>query len=187
MQTEQIKADPRTGLLSGANFKQSPHFDERPEGEEIDLIVIHSISLPPGEFGSRDIEDFFCGKLDFTRHPDYKNIAHLKVASHLLIRRSGEVVQFVPFSRRAWHAGESSFEGRTGCNDFSIGIELEGVDERPYTEIQYKQLVEIVKALMVHYPKLTAERIVGHSDVSPGRKTDPGPGFDWAYFKGKLT
>jgi AmpD protein len=150
------------------------------------MIVIHGISLPPGEFGSNAVEAFFCGHLDTTTHSYYSDIAHLKVSSHLFIKRTGEVIQFVPFTRRAWHAGESFFQGKTRCNDFSIGIELEGTDEIPYDDRQYEALGKIVPLLMQAYPAITRERIVGHQDIAPGRKTDPGPAFDWKYLQGLL-
>lgn len=176
--------DPNSGLLDSITYKPSPHCDARTA--PIDMIVIHGISLPPGEFGSDSIEQFFCGKLDFTSHPYFATIAHLKVSSHLLIKRSGEIIQFVPFTQRAWHAGESFFQGKTRCNDFSIGIELEGTDELTYDPLQYTQLINVIRLLMQHYPLITHDRIVGHDDIAPGRKTDPGPAFDWAYLKGRL-
>lgn len=150
------------------------------------MIVVHGISLPPGEFGSKAVEDFFTGHLDSSLHPYFATIQTLKVSSHLFIKRTGEIIQFVPFNRRAWHAGESSFQGRTRCNDFSIGIELEGTDTTPYEIKQYEQLVRVIRILMQAYPAITADRIVGHVDIAPGRKTDPGPYFDWNYLKGRL-
>ena len=185
--TTRMKVDPQTGLLIGAVFRLSPHADDRPAGLPIDLVVIHGISLPPGEFGSDAVEAFFCGRLDASSHPYYREIGHLQVSAHLFIRRTGEIVQFVPFNRRAWHAGESSFHGRTRCNDFSIGIELEGTDEVPYTSMQYDQLANVIDALRQTYPAISGENIVGHSDIAPGRKTDPGSSFDWHYLRGKLT
>lgn len=166
------------GLLKAAHYAPSVHCDERPDAA-IDMIVIHNISLPPGEFGTGVVEKFFCSKLDFSEHPYFSDIAELKVSSHLFIDRQGKITQFVPFHQRAWHAGKSFFQGRERCNDFSIGIELEGTDSVPYEEIQYKQLVKVIQALMTAYPDITRERIVGHSDIAPGRKTDPGPVFDW--------
>lgn len=180
------KMDIQQGLLASARYCPSSHHNERPDGMPIDMIVIHGISLPPGEFGSNAIEEFFCGKLDMSLSPYYETIAHLKVSSHLLIKRTGEILQFVPFHKRAWHAGESFFDGKSGCNDFSIGIELEGTDEIPYTTSQYEVLAKVVRALMDAYPGITKERIVGHSDIAPSRKTDPGPVFDWKYLKGTL-
>jgi AmpD protein len=142
--------------------------------------VIHAISLPAGEFGGPWIDDLFCNRLAADAHPDFPAICGLSVSAHALIRRDGEVVQYVPFHQRAWHAGESSFQGRTRCNDFSIGIELEGCDEQPFEAIQYQRLAQLCRALMAIYPAITPQRITGHSDIAPGRKTDPGPHFDWA-------
>jgi AmpD protein len=176
-----------TNLLEPILYQPSPHFDERPNDSLIDMIVVHGISLPPGEFGSDAILAFFCGKLDFTSHPSFADIAGLRVSAHLLIRRSGEIIQFVPFHQRAWHAGESYFQGKTRCNDFSIGIELEGTDVIPYEAIQYQQLANVVTLLRQAYPSITPDRIVGHVDIAPGRKTDPGPAFDRVYLKGILT
>ena len=173
-------------LLEPAIYRPSPHHDERPLDMPVDLLVVHGISLPPGEFGTNVIEPFFCGQLDFSEYPALADIAHLRVAAHLLIKRTGEVVQFVPFSKRAWHAGESSFQGRSRCNDFSIGIELEGTDDIPYEDVQYQQLGRVIQAIMQAYPQITHDRVVGHADIAPGRKTDPGSAFDWAYLKGML-
>jgi N-acetyl-anhydromuramoyl-L-alanine amidase len=178
--------NPQTGLVEPVQFRPSPFFDARPVDTLIDMIVIHGISLPPGEFGGNDIEAFFCGKLNTSRHPFYASIAHLNVSAHLLIKRCGEMVQFVPFHARAWHAGESSFYGRTRCNDFSIGIELEGTDTIRYEQQQYDQLGKTIRLLMQAYPTIAHNRIVGHAEIAPGRKTDPGPVFDWEYLKGKL-
>ena len=145
--------------------------------------MIHGISLPPGEFGGSGIDELFTNTLDPEEHPYYQEIHELRVSSHLLIRRDGEIVQYVPFHQRAWHAGESCFQGRHRCNDFSIGIELQGVDDQPYTGIQYKQLAEIVAMIMSHYPGVSEQRITGHADISPQRKTDPGEAFDWVLFR----
>jgi AmpD protein len=161
----------------------SPFCDERPAADDISLLVIHGISLPPGEFGGPWIERLFLGTLPADRHPYFSGIAGLKVSSHLLIRRNGEAVQFVPFHLRAWHAGVSCFRGRERCNDYSIGIELEGTDALPYAEAQYQRLGEIVPALREAYPAVTPERVVGHCHIAPGRKTDPGPAFDWSRLK----
>lgn len=171
------------GLLQGAPFKRSPHHDSRPKPLNIDLIVIHGISLPPGQFDQNMIEHFFCGHLDPALHPYFATITHLKVSPHLLISRRGEITQFVPFLQRAWHAGTSAFQGREHCNDFSIGIELEGADHIPYEKTQYETLASIIQVLMKTYPDIKPERIVGHSDIAPLRKTDPGPAFDWTYLK----
>jgi AmpD protein len=181
-----LKANATTGLLEPAHYQLSPHHDERPRDAVIDMIVIHNISLPPGQFGGGEIERFFAGTLDAAAHPYFAEIAHLRVSSHLLIKRTGEVVQFVPFSKRAWHAGESFFHGKTRCNDFSIGIELEGTDDLPYEEAQYLRLSSVIRALLESYPLIARERIVGHVDIAPVRKTDPGPAFDWDYLKGML-
>jgi len=175
--------DKATGLMQGARYVASPHCDARPGGTAVDLLVIHGISLPPGEFGGPWIEQLFLGKLPVDAHPYFASIAALKVASHLLIRRDGELLQFVPFHKRAWHAGASSFQGREACNDFSVGVELEGTDDVAYEPAQYTRLATVTHALMRAYPGIASSRIVGHSDVAPGRKTDPGPAFDWARYR----
>ncbi len=167
------------GWLLNAKRLVSPHFNERPSGETISLLVIHNISLPAGCFGLPYIADLFLGRLDCTAHPSFDSLHGVRVSAHCLIRRDGEVIQFVPFDKRAWHAGVSEFAGRDNCNDFSIGIELEGTDTEPYTKQQYASLASLSKALCRHYPAITAERIVGHCDIAPGRKTDPGESFDW--------
>ncbi len=169
------------GLLLAADYIPSPHCDQRPENMPIDMLVIHNISLPPGQFGSDDVKNFFCGTLDSTHHPYFATIATLRVSAHLFIRRTGDIIQFVPFQKRAWHAGQSYFQGRERCNDFSIGIELEGTDDLPYEKIQYEKLASIIPVLLQTYPEMKREHIVGHSDIAPGRKTDPGPVFDWNY------
>ncbi len=174
-----LRLDPSTGLLDGARHVASPNCDARPTDCGISLLVIHNISLPPGEFGGPHIESLFLNTLDANAHPYFAAICGMQVSAHLLIRRSGEIVQFVPLHLRAWHAGESRFEGRTACNDFSIGIELEGSDDQPYEPAQYAVLAEVARTLMAAYPGITAQHIVGHSDIAPGRKTDPGPSFDW--------
>lgn len=158
----------------------SPNYNERPPGTEISLLVIHGISLPPGKFGGNAIHDLFMNQLNTILFPHLKD---LRVSTHLLIRRSGEVIQYVPFHKRAWHAGKSSFQGRSECNDFSIGIELEGADDVPYDERQYQALREQILRIRTIYPAITTDRIVGHSDIAPGRKTDPGPAFDWKKLK----
>jgi N-acetyl-anhydromuramoyl-L-alanine amidase len=186
MKTPLLTINTQKGLLTEATFYPSPHQDDRPLESAIDMIVIHGISLPPGEFGSSAILEFFGGKLDPTAHPYFAEIAHLQVSAHLLVRRDGEIIQFVPFTKRAWHAGESSFQGKTRCNDFSIGIELEGTDHFPYDKRQYQQLSNVIKLLMKAYPAITPARIVGHETVAPQRKTDPGPAFDWLYLKGMM-
>ncbi|MES9850837.1 MAG: 1,6-anhydro-N-acetylmuramyl-L-alanine amidase AmpD [Candidatus Thiodiazotropha sp. L084R] len=170
------------GLLKRAVYRGSANQDERPPDTEIDLLVIHSISLPPGEFGGSWIDSLFMNCLDAGAHPFFQEIKELRVSIHLLIRRDGSLVQYVPFHNRAWHAGESSFCGQQRCNDFSIGIELEGCDDKPFTEEQYQSLAEATTQIMNSYPSITQERITGHADISPGRKTDPGPLFDWDYY-----
>ena len=174
------------GWLRDAAHVPSPNHNLRPENTQVDLLVIHNISLPPGEFGSGYVERFFCNQLNADEHPYFATIADLQVSSHLLIDRDGQVTQFVPFYARAWHAGASQFSGRENCNDFSIGIELEGTDQLPYSDSQYQRLAEITRQLMAQFPAITTERIVGHSDISPGRKTDPGPAFDWARYKSNI-
>ncbi len=171
------------GWLTGITCHASPNFDQRPAVDDINLLVIHNISLPPEQFGGPWISDFFCNRLDPNQHPYFSEIADLKVSSHLLIHRDGKAVQFVSFLDRAWHAGASCFDGREKCNDFSIGIELEGSDSQPFTEQQYQSLAAITKKLMNRFPAITAERITGHSDIAPGRKTDPGPHFDWPRYR----
>jgi len=146
---------------------------------EPELIIILSISLPPGKFGGPQVQELFTNCLDWDAHPYFNEIRDLKVSAHLLIRREGELIQFVPLGRRAWHAGESSFRGRSCCNDYSIGIELEGDDETPYTDAQYSHLTAVITAIRECYPDITVRHIAGHCDVSPGRKSDPGPAFDW--------
>lgn len=174
-----LELDSTGNYLLGARQVVSPNCDDRPPGTVIDLIVVHGISLPPGEYGGPWIDRLFTNRLDPRDHPYFAAIAQLRVSSHLLIRRDGELVQYVPFQRRAWHAGESCYRSRTACNDFSIGIELEGQDDEPYAPVQYTRLAQVMQVLMNHYPGLTPEHVTGHCDISPGRKTDPGPAFDW--------
>lgn len=171
----------KNGWLVGVKHVPSPHFDCRPEDEIPSLLVVHNISLPPGEFGGPWIDALFTGTLDPEAHPYFAGIAHLRVSAHCLIRRDGEIVQYVPFDKRAWHAGVSLYQGRERCNDFSIGIELEGTDSLPYTDFQYQQLTSISDALIQVYPAI-ANHMTGHCDIAPGRKTDPGPAFDWSRF-----
>ncbi len=171
--------DTESGAMSAARQCPSPNHDDRPDGAELSLLVVHGISLPPGEFGGPEIEALFTNRLDWNAHPFFEEIRGLEVSAHLLIRRDGELVQFVPFGKRAWHAGDSTFRGRDCCNDYSIGIELEGEDETPYTDEQYEVLRAVVNALLKAYPRLTARTIAAHSDIAPGRKSDPGPAFDW--------
>jgi AmpD protein len=176
-----------TGLLSGVRQVLSPHQDTRPSDAVVDLIVLHGISLPPGEFGGPWIDRLFTGSLPPAAHPYFAQIAASRVSAHLLIRRDGTPVQYVPFGARAWHAGASQYEGRSACNDFSIGIELEGADEVPYEAAQYLTAAAVITALLHAYPRLCASRIVGHSDIAPGRKTDPGASFDWARMRALLS
>ena len=170
------------GWLTDIRQVPSPHFNQRPNDEAPSLLVIHNISLPPGEFGGPWIDRLFTGTLPPDVHPYFADIAHLQVAAHCLIRRDGEIVQYVSFENRAWHAGVSCYQGRENCNDFSIGIELEGTDDLPYTDAQYQALAAVTRLLLQHYP-LTPSRITGHSDIAPTRKTDPGPAFDWAQYQ----
>ena len=179
MRLPSLEVDPVTGLLRGARYLESPNFDARPAGCEADLLIVHGISLPPASFGGPWIDRLFANDLPADAHPYFASLADLRVSSHALIRRDGEITQYVRFTDRAWHAGKSIFAGREGCNDFSIGIELEGTDSLPYEDVQYRVLATLVAALCAAYPALSPERLVGHSDVAPGRKTDPGPAFVW--------
>ena len=174
-----MRVDPLTGLLNEARQAYSPNCDERPSGCAIDLVVVHGISLPPGEFGGPWIDALFTNTLDSTAHPYFSAIARLRVSAHLLIRRNGDLLQYVPFRYRAWHAGESVYAGRRRCNDFSIGIELEGADSIPYDDRQYPALAAVIRALWEAYPTILPGRLAGHAEIAPGRKTDPGPAFDW--------
>jgi AmpD protein len=175
--------DSTTGLMLAASYKHSPNHNERPEGCSIDLLVIHNISLPPGQYGGNAIFDFFQNKLDKNQHPYFETIAHLQVSSHLFVRRDGTLYQFVPFHQRAWHAGQSSFLGVGNCNDYSIGIELEGQDDEEYTILQYQVLSGVTRSLMQYAPGITLDRIVGHQQIAPDRKTDPGASFNWVYYR----
>jgi AmpD protein len=168
------------GLVEGVRYVASPNCDERPAGCAIDLLVIHYISLPPGKFGGGAIEAFFTNRLDAGAHPFFATIADLRASAHFLVRRDGEVIQFVPCAKRAWHAGESSWKGRSRCNDFSIGIEVEGDGEVPFAPAQYRRLAAVTRLLLARYP---IAEIVGHSDIAPARKVDPGPQFDWARYR----
>ena len=171
------------GRVDAARYVASSNCDERPPGEAITLLVIHNISLPPGEFGGDAIVRLFTNELDCGSHPYYRTLAGLRVSAHFLIRRTGELLQFVPCTKRAWHAGISSWCGRSGCNDFSVGVELEGTDDAPYTEPQYRVLAELTRALHSAYPICG---VAGHCDIAPGRKTDPGPSFDWPRFRNTI-
>ena len=174
-----VSVDVGRGLIAPARQVPSPNQDTRPPGAAIDLVVVHGISLPPGEYGGPWVERLFQNTLPSAHHPFFETIKDLKVSAHLLIRRDGELVQFVPFHARAWHAGASSWRHRVACNDYSIGIELEGDDAVPYEPAQYQRLAAVVAALRRAYPTLAGDAITGHSDIAPGRKTDPGPAFDW--------
>lgn len=165
------------GALHGIRFIPSPNQDDRPQDEAVRLLVVHAISLPPGQFGGDGVERLFTNQLDPAAHPYYQTLVGLRVSAHFLIRRDGSVVQFVSCDRRAWHAGVSTWRGQERCNDFSIGIEMEGCDECPFEDTQYRRLAELVGVLRQRYP---IEDIVGHADIAPGRKTDPGPCFDWS-------
>ncbi len=173
--------------LQGVQQCRSPNHDERPDGADISLLVVHGISLPPGQYGNDYVEQLFTNRLDPDEHEYFARIRELRVSAHALIHRSGEITQFVPFNLRAWHAGESEFCGRTQCNDFSIGIEMEGVDDEPYELVQYKELAHVAAVLMQTYPAISEQRIVGHEHIAPGRKTDPGPAFNWDHFFATLT
>jgi AmpD protein len=173
-------------LINVAEHIHSPNQDERPDDSDISLIVIHSISLPAGHFGGSYVPRLFTNTLNCSVHPDFDSLKGVKVSAHLCIRRDGEVLQFVPFDKRAWHAGESRFEGRESCNDFSIGIELEGTEDSPFTHLQYQKLAQACRLIIDNYSKTSVDRIVGHSDIAPDRKTDPGDGFDWLAFRSLL-
>jgi AmpD protein len=181
-----LTIQPAVGLVADARQVLSPHFDARPSGVLPELIVVHGISLPPGEFGGPWIDRLFTGDLSARGHPALADLAGARLSAHVLIRRNGAIVQYVPFGARAWHAGRSEYRGRTACNDFSIGIELEGTSDHSYTDRQYEQLAVLVDALLAAYPSLSAEHIVGHSDIAPGRKTDPWPTFDWQHWRALL-
>ncbi len=165
----------------------SDNFNERPLGEEVSLLLIHNISLPPGQFGTGCVQQFFCNTLDCTRHRELQELADLRVSAHVFIDRQGKSFQFVSLLQRAWHAGVSAFDGRENCNDFSIGIELEGEDHQAYSAAQYRELAAITIALQRRFPAITLPRIAGHCDVAPQRKTDPGPAFDWHYYRALIT
>ena len=173
-------------LIKNIKYIRSPNFNERSQNSSIKLIVIHAISLPPKEYGGDYVENFFLNKLKISDHEYFEEIKDLKVSSHLYIKRDGEIIQFVPFDKRAWHAGESSFNGEFDCNDFSIGIELEGSDCDNFTDHQYQVLIDVTKQLMNEYPDVKKNSIKGHSDIAPGRKTDPGDRFEWTRYLSKI-
>ena len=176
-----------TAITPLVTVRTSPHYDERPLVADISLLVIHNITLPTGQFTEAPehsfIDGLFMGTLDCTAHPDFASLHGVRVSAHCVIWRDGSVFQYVPFAKRAWHAGVSSFAGRERCNDFSIGIELEGTDNLPYTDQQYKSLINLTLMIMQRYPAITPERIAGHCDIAPGRKTDPGTAFDWMRYR----
>jgi AmpD protein len=182
----ELRVDRASGLLRGVAQIASPNCDARPPGVEPDLIVVHGISLPPGEFGGPWIDRLFTNRLPEDAHPYFAEVGPLRVSSHLVVRRDGTITQYVKFTDRAWHAGKSSFEGREACNDYSIGIELEGTDTLAYDGAQYHALSQVIAALCDAYPGLSPDRVVGHSDIAPGRKTDPGPAFDWTHARGLI-
>lgn len=183
-----MKLDLTTGIVNTAHYISSPNHDERENGEQPEVLIIHCISLPPGCYGGNEVEDFFCNRLDIEQHEYFNEIQHLTVSAHFYIRRNGQLLQFVPTHKRAWHAGESECLGRCKVNNFSIGIELEGLDTDPegFTNAQYDQLLKLSHILIEAYPLLKVKHIFGHEDIAPGRKTDPGPYFDWDGFLSKL-
>jgi len=181
-----VIVDRETGWLLDVRRVPSPNYDDRPSAADLGLIVVHGISLPPGEFGNGWIDRLFCNDLPADVHPFFATIQGIQVSSHVLIARDGAVTQYVPFDRRAWHAGKSEYCGRSACNDFSVGIELEGTDDLPYESVQYRVLAELIVALRRSYSSLRGAEIVGHSDIAPGRKTDPGPAFDWELLEREL-
>jgi AmpD protein len=174
-----MQVDLESGLMRGVRHLASPNYDSRPAGIEADLIVVHGISLPPGEFGGPWIDRLFTNSLPVEMHPYFAEVGSLRVSSHVVVARDGAVTQYVAFPERAWHAGKSFYQGREACNDFSVGVELEGSDTVPYEAAQYAALAEVVAALCAAYPRMSPDRLIGHSDIAPGRKTDPGPAFDW--------
>ena len=174
------------GWLQSVDVFRSPNFDARPDGAAIKLVVVHGISLPPGEYGGGHIQQFFCNKLDPGLHPYFATICDMTVSAHCLVERDGNILQFVSFRERAWHAGASQWRGESACNNFSIGIELEGCDTDPYTEAQYASLASLIRVLRATYADIAADAITGHSDIAPGRKTDPGASFDWDKLEARL-
>jgi AmpD protein len=181
--SQQDDYDPATGLVRYARQVSSPNYDARPEKADIEALIIHAISLPPHIYGGNFVEQFFCNQLEKEAHPYFAEIAEIKVSSHFFIHRSGELVQFVPVHQRAWHAGASCCMGREAVNDFSIGIELEGCDDDTFEDAQYQTLIKLTHTLISAIPTLSAKHIYGHADIAPGRKTDPGPGFDWQIYR----
>lgn len=181
-----LRLDPRGAWVLGVRALCSPNCDDRPPGCTVDLLIVHGISLPPGEFGGEHIDRLFCNRLDPGAHPFFREVHALRVSAHVLVRRDGTLTQYVPITRRAWHAGVSSFQGRERCNDYSVGVELEGADHLAYTGAQYAVLADLAAALMRAYPAIDVSRLVGHSQVSPGRKSDPGPAFDWPRLRARV-
>ena len=181
-----MQLDDGGNWLREARRCPSPNHDARPAGVAVDLLVVHGISLPPGQFGGPFVDDLFCNRLDPNAHPYFRDIAGLRVSAHLLVRRDGGLVQYVPFAARAWHAGVSVFQGRARCNDYSIGVELEGTDDTPYTDAQYDRLGVFARLALRRWPGMERDRIVGHCHVAPGRKTDPGDAFDWQRLRAAL-
>lgn len=174
------------GIVHGTRFVPSPNANKRPAATEVSLLVLHNISLPAASFGGDCVQALFQNTLDCNMHPSFASLAGVTVSAHLFIRRNGAVLQFVNLDERAWHAGESSFAARPNCNDYSIGIELEGCDHIAYTRAQYTSLIALTRVIMAAYPAICSERIVGHSDIAPLRKTDPGPAFDWRWYQQQL-
>lgn len=181
-----MQVDAASGLIAGVSFVDSPNRGPRPPGSEPALIVVHGISLPAGQFGGGYIGQLFTNQLDTRGDPRFTHLAGLRVSAHVLIARDGHITQFVPFGQRAWHAGDSVFQGRAECNDFSIGVELEGSDQTRYRDIQYQRLEELIGGLRAVYPDIGSDRVVGHCHIAPGRKSDPGPGFDWGRLQRRL-
>ena len=181
-----MRYNKKTGWISGLRHCPSPNHDDRPDNSGIELLVIHGISLPPGQYGGDYIDQLFTNSLQADEHPYFKEICDLRVSSHLMIRRSGVITQYVPLNKRAWHAGESEFKGRSCCNDYSIGIELEGCDDESYEDAQYASLKQLTEIIMKHWPIIIQDHIVRHSDIAPGRKTDPGTAFDWQRYQGLI-
>lgn len=183
LSSEGLTAMPEEGWMPHARHVRSPNFDDRPDGMPVDLLVMHCIALPPRQYGGDAIERLFCNRLDPNEHPAFAPLVGLKVSAHFVVQRDGVLTQYVSCAQRAWHAGASSFTGRNRCNDFSIGIELEGSDDAPFEPAQYETLIALGSDLLSRYP---LRAVVGHSDIAPGRKTDPGTGFDWTQLKNGL-
>ena len=182
---EKIRLHAPSGWVTGVRWVESPNFNSRPIDMVTEVIIIHSISLPPGKYGGSEIEDFFCNRLDCSADPFFREIESLRVSAHFLIRRDGEIIQFVSLNHRAWHAGVSSCLDRENVNDFSIGIELEGCDDDTFEDCQYASLQVLISLLLEHFPQIEYDKIFGHSDIAPDRKTDPGPNFDWSRIRGE--